>query len=152
MKHWVVWLLILLGAGQVVAQEKVRLQLKWEHAFQFAGYYAAQELGYYDEAGLQVEIVPAKPGVNVYDEVESGRAEFGVGNSSVLIQRDQGKPFVILAVIFQHSPTVFLARHDVLTLHDWAKKRIMIEPSSDELFLYLEHEGLDTSELQFIPL
>ena len=29
----------------------VRLQLKWLHQFQFAGYYAALEQGYYREAG-----------------------------------------------------------------------------------------------------
>ena len=39
-----------------LAQDKVVLQLKWKHGFQFAGYYAAQELGYYNDAGLDYEI------------------------------------------------------------------------------------------------
>jgi ABC-type nitrate/sulfonate/bicarbonate transport system substrate-binding protein len=33
------------------ALDKVRLQLKWYHQFQFAGYYAALQQGYYEEAG-----------------------------------------------------------------------------------------------------
>ena len=37
--------------------EKVRLQLKWFHQFQFAGYYAAIEQGYYAEEGLDVELI-----------------------------------------------------------------------------------------------
>ncbi len=36
--------------------EKVVLQLKWEHEFQFAGYYAALWQGYYAEEGLDVEL------------------------------------------------------------------------------------------------
>ncbi len=38
------------------ANEKVTLQLKWLHQFQFAGYYAAKEKGFYEELGLDVEI------------------------------------------------------------------------------------------------
>ncbi|MCK4709159.1 MAG: ABC transporter substrate-binding protein, partial [Gammaproteobacteria bacterium] len=37
-------------------QEKVTIQLKWYHQFQFAGYYAAIEKGFYAEEGLQVEL------------------------------------------------------------------------------------------------
>ncbi len=35
----------------------MRLQLKWVHQFQFAGYYAAIEQGYYAEEGLDVELI-----------------------------------------------------------------------------------------------
>mgnify|MGYP001363603672 CR=1 FL=1 len=35
----------------------VNLQLRWFHQFQFAGYYAAKEKGYYDEAGFDVNII-----------------------------------------------------------------------------------------------
>ena len=34
------------------ALDAVTLQLNWSHAFQFAGYYAAKEKGYYREVGL----------------------------------------------------------------------------------------------------
>ena len=47
------------------AAERVVLQLKWFHQFQFAGYYAAKEMGYYDQAGLDVEIREGGPGVDV---------------------------------------------------------------------------------------
>jgi ABC-type nitrate/sulfonate/bicarbonate transport system substrate-binding protein len=42
--------------GSVHALEKVSLQLKWLHQFQFAGYYVALEKGFYRDAGLDVEI------------------------------------------------------------------------------------------------
>jgi polar amino acid transport system substrate-binding protein len=35
--------------------EKVSLQLEWKHQFEFAGFYAAIEKGYYKDIGLEVE-------------------------------------------------------------------------------------------------
>ena len=42
------------NSGQ--ATEQVSLQLKWLHSFQFAGYYAAKEKGFYAEEMLDVTI------------------------------------------------------------------------------------------------
>jgi len=44
----------LLGTTAAQALDSVTLQLKWTHAFQFAGYYAAIEKGFYEQAGLSV--------------------------------------------------------------------------------------------------
>lgn len=132
--------------------DSVRLQLKWKHQFQFAGYYAAVAKGYYREAGLAVEIREADQGQDPIRAVLDGRAEFGVGTTDLLLLREQGEPVVALAVIFQHSPLALLARRDadIDTLHDLAGRRVMIEPNSAELFAYLQREGLtsDTFTLQ----
>ncbi|HAS83821.1 MAG TPA: hypothetical protein DCS43_14395, partial [Verrucomicrobia bacterium] len=63
-RRWVAVLLIatvILSPVLAGAAENVRLQLKWQHQFQFAGYYAALEKGYYRDAGLNVDILPAQP-------------------------------------------------------------------------------------------
>jgi two-component system sensor histidine kinase/response regulator len=73
------------------ALEKVTLQLKWKHQFQFAGYYAAQEKGYYREAGLEVDIVEAGPETDPVREVLDGRAQFGVSNSALILARAAGQ-------------------------------------------------------------
>ena len=72
------------------AAETVKLQLKWKHQFQFAGYYAAIEKGYYAEEGLDVTLLEGKPGGNEIEEVLSGRANFGVGMADVLLERLKG--------------------------------------------------------------
>src|ERR1035437_3970234 len=59
--------------------ENVTLQLKWKHQFQFAGYYAAIEKGYYKEVGLKVKLLEAVDRLNPSDAVFEGKAEFGVG-------------------------------------------------------------------------
>ncbi|MFZ6722811.1 ABC transporter substrate-binding protein [Undibacterium sp. Ji49W] len=132
------------------AVEKVRLQLKWTHAFQFAGYYAAKELGYYREAGLDVDIREAQPGVDVIDEVVGGKAEYGIGTSSLVLSRKEGKPVVVVAVIFQHSPLILIARKDAesQTVHDLSGKRIMLEPQSQELMAYLKRENISFEQFK----
>ena len=54
------------------------LQLKWFHQFQFAGYYAAKEKGFYEEVGLDVEIKERDLKYNNIDEVINGNAQYGV--------------------------------------------------------------------------
>lgn len=124
--------------------EKVRLQLKWLHQFQFAGYYAALQQGYYQEAGLDVEIMEAHPHESAVDVVTRGDAEFGVHGSDLVVERAKGKPVRALAVIFQHSPMVLLARQDrgIDSLHDLAHRRLLLGPDAAELAAYLKSEGV----------
>lgn len=123
--------------------QKVVVQLKWSHAFQFAGYYAARHLGYYRAAGLDVELREGGPSVDVVSELMQGRAQFGVGTSSLLLDRHAGKPVVVLGVVFQHSPLALIARQHSATqsIHALANGRLMLEPHSEELLAYLQAEG-----------
>ena len=135
-----------------LAASAVTLQLRWTHAFQFAGYYAAQEKGYYRDAGLEVTIVEGRPGLDVVDEVVSGRAQFAVGSNGLLIDRKAGKPVVVVATIFQHSPQVLIAlrRSAVQSVHDLAGRRVMIEQGVDELIAYLRHEGVPVERIRMV--
>ncbi|MBU0622610.1 MAG: EAL domain-containing protein [Gammaproteobacteria bacterium] len=126
---------------QAQALDEVTLQLKWLHQFQFAGYYMAEELGYYREAGLKVQFVEGKPGSDIVANVLEGKAEFGVGTSDLLLQRKEGKPVVVLGVVFQHSPFVLMARNTG-SIHDLHGKRLMIDPYANELLAYLQKEGI----------
>ncbi|WP_412479817.1 diguanylate cyclase domain-containing protein [Azonexus sp. IMCC34839] len=153
---WAAALLGLLHSSLASALDSVTLQLKWTHAFQFAGYYAALEKGYYEQAGLDVRLKEAIPGTDPVQSVLSGDAQYGVGTSSLLLARKAGHPVVVLAVVFQHSPLVFVARRDKTALgtqgiHDLIGKRVMIEPQSDELMAYLKQEGISADRLKQIP-
>lgn len=139
-------------SGADAPLDRVTLQLKWKHQFQFAGYYAAIAQGYYRDAGLEVVLQEAQPGLDPVDSVVEGAADFGVGTSELLLLRGQGKPVVVLAAIYQHSPLVLLARrssevNDLQALHN---QPIMIEPQSAELFAYFRDEGIDPASLNII--
>ncbi len=150
-------LLVIALAGWPLAHaaplEPVTLQLKWKHQFQFAGYYAALAQGYYREAGLEVNIVEARPDHDPVAAVLSGEADFGVGAANLLLLRARGEPVVALAVIFQHSPQMLLARRgpDLNHVHDLNGKRVHIEPGSAELLAYLRREGIASERLGVMP-
>lgn len=149
-------LLLLLGqllCGQAGAAEKLRLQLRWLHQFQFAGYYLALEKGYYRQAGLEVEILQGGPHTpRPIDSLLAGQADFAIANSGLVIARMQGKPVVALAAIMQTSPIVWIVRADsgIYTPHDLAGKRVMLmpPPESTELLITLAREGIDLNRLQ----
>ena len=66
------------GAVQATAEsvdrplDQVRLQLKWKHQFQFAGYYAAIDQGYYRDAGLKVTLLEPPPSIEPGQQVVRG--------------------------------------------------------------------------------
>ena len=142
-------LLCQMAGAQPESIEPVTLQLKWHHQFQFAGYYIAHELGFYRENGLDVTIVPGSPTTDVTKVVVSGRADFGVGTSGLLLDFADGDPVVVLGVIYQHSPLVLLMRSDSITdtVHDLVGSSVMIESHSADLLAMFNRAGLDVSTL-----
>lgn len=118
-KRWLSLLSTLLILSSVLTEaafadklDTVTLQLRWQHQFQFAGYYVALWNGYYKEEGLDVDIKSAfTPAglVQATDEVTSGRADFGVGASDILIAEANGADLKLIASFFQKSPVEYYA-------------------------------------------
>ena len=92
----------------------VRLQLQWAPQAQFAGYFAAQELGYYEEEGIELTIVEGGPDVIPQ---QAGSAEDGPEFTiswvpKVLEAREAGSDLVNIAQVFQRSGTLSVAWAD----------------------------------------
>ncbi|MCF7990967.1 MAG: ABC transporter substrate-binding protein [Thiohalocapsa sp.] len=102
--------LLLLLSPVTHAGEEVVLQLRWQHGFQFAGYYVAKEKGFYREAGLDVSMIEGGPMVDHIAEVLDGQADFGIAGSPLIIEYMKGKPVKAIAAVFQHSPYAIMAR------------------------------------------
>lgn len=137
------------------AESVVHLQLRWHHQFQFAGYYAALEKGFYQDAGLDVRIHAGAPGRTPVGEVLAGRAQYGEANSELLYQRLQGAPLVALAAIFQHSPSVLLTRRDsgIRSPQELAGKRVMLigDVTDADLYAMFQNEGIDPGSVRIQP-
>ncbi|MGZ8161380.1 MAG: ABC transporter substrate-binding protein [Methylobacter sp.] len=135
--------------------EKIHLQLRWHHQFQFAGYYAALEKGYYRQAGLEVILHEGSPEKFSVSEVLKGHTQYGVANSELLLQRLRGAPLVALATIYQHSPSVLLARKDagILSPDDLIGKDVMLMDKAvdADFFAMLHNEGVSMAEINVIP-
>ena len=141
--------LILLASHPASALDQVSMQLKWKHQFQFAGYYAALEQGFYRDAGLDVTIREGGPGIDVAESIASGKADFGVCSASVLREWALGRRLIVLAAIFQHSPVVILVarRADISSVSDLRGRTLMDSPGSDEIEAMLKREGVDYAAL-----
>ncbi|HQH33318.1 MAG TPA: ABC transporter substrate-binding protein [Petrotogaceae bacterium] len=125
----------------------IKLQLKWYHQFQFAGYYAALEKGFYEQAGLDVSIIEGGPDIFPVAAVYNKEAQYGVCGSELLLHRLRGYPLVLLANIFQHSPLVLMVmgNSDIYSPIDLIDKRILLhEDGSDaEIGAMLMSEGVN---------
>jgi diguanylate cyclase (GGDEF)-like protein len=130
----------------------VRLQLKWRHQFQFAGFYTALEKGYYREAGFAVTIIPGTPGTDPVETVLKGGADFGVASSELVLRYAKGDPVVVLAAIFQHSPLTLFVRRDagVNTVRDLAGRKVALASWETEIFAYLQRERVPVEQLQLV--
>jgi NitT/TauT family transport system substrate-binding protein len=106
----------------------ISFQLQWTPQAQFAGYFAASELGYYADAGLEVEIldggptIPPQQVVAPADGPELGEAWV----PKVLVANEEGADLVNIAQVFQRSGTLEVSWKDsgVDSPEDWGGKKI----------------------------
>ncbi|MDZ7843462.1 MAG: ABC transporter substrate-binding protein [Anaerolineales bacterium] len=129
--------LLMGGCSQQEPRDQVILQLKWFHQAQFAGFYVAQEQGYYEEENLDVIFLEGGPEVDVLEQVQSGNADLGIYSpEDILIARGQGQPLVALAVIYQLNPMVFVSLEEGEIHHpaDLLGRTISLAPGGEIQF------------------
>ena len=147
--------LLLVPWSQAKAENRVVLQLPWTHQFEFAGFYAAKEKGYFAHEGLEVEIRAGGVGRSALAEVLNGNADFGVSGSELLLARTSGQPLVAMGVIFQHSASgmVALADSNIYTPQDFIGRHLeMGDLSNDaETHAMLQAEGIMARQYEQVP-
>ncbi|WOI55737.1 ABC transporter substrate-binding protein [Palleronia sp. LCG004] len=93
--------LTIAGAAQAQEADEVTLQLKWVTQAQFAGYYVAQDQGFYDEENLDVTINPGGPDIAPEQVIAGGGADVIVTwMAAALAARERGLPLVNIAQPF----------------------------------------------------
>jgi len=120
--------LVLALAAFAGAQDLIQInfQSKWFPQAQFAGYFVAQDKGFYAEEGLDVTILDGG-NVNPTVQVASGNADFGTDwVANMLAQREQGLDVVTIAQIYQASGyrMVALADSGIETIADLAGRKV----------------------------
>ena len=89
----------------VVPADKVTIQLSWFHGVEYAGFYTAVEKGYYKEENIEIVLNPGGPEINPIDEVQNGKAQFGItSGDSLIIAKTNQQNFVSVATIFRKNP------------------------------------------------
>ena len=116
----------------------VTLQLSFSHQAEFAGFYVAEQEGYYREEGLDVSFIEGGPDVDFITPVVDGAAQFGVAQpADLILARAAGKPVRSIAVIYRHNPIVFFALADsgITRPQDFIGKRIRSTLTIDQTLL-----------------
>ena len=138
--------------------EKVTFVLDWTPNTNHTGLYVAQELGYFEEAGLEVEIQqPPEDGAAVL--VASGRADFGVSfqdSMAAALAGEDALPITAVASVIQHNTSGIISRAgegmDVpkgMEGHSYATWNGAIELATLEEVV--KADGGDFSKVELIP-
>jgi NitT/TauT family transport system substrate-binding protein len=133
----------------------VKLQLQWLPQGQFAGYFAAQELGYFEEEGLDVEIIPSGGDIVPQDALANGDVDYAIAwVPKVLGSIEQGANLTDIAQIFQRSGTLQVSWADsgIDSVDDFEGKKIGSWGFGNEweIFAAMAAEGLDATTVQII--
>ena len=135
----------------------VTVQLSWSHQAEFAGLYAADQLGYFAAEGLQVTFVEGGPEVDFITPVANGTAQFGIAQpADVILARAAGKPVRSVAVIYRRNPIAFFAMADsgITRPQDFVGKKIRSAVTVDQtLRAMMARVGIrpDQYEIVYLP-
>ena len=129
----------------------VTLQLQWVAQSQFAGYYAAEANGFYEDQCLDVTILEGAVEIVPQQVVAAGDAEFGIAwVPKMLASREQGAELVNIGQVFQRSGTLQVAWADsgIETVEDWRGKRVGTWGFGNEweVFAALRQAGIDPND------
>ena len=140
--------------------DEVTLQLKWLHQAQFAGFYVAQEKGYYAKENIKVEFLEGGQGIDNAGSLISGKTDFGVvAPEDVLIKRSQGAPLTSLAAIYRRSAVVYISMADsgIIRPADFMGKKVAaagtagaIRDFEFQFYALMKKLGLDSKKLKII--
>ncbi|WP_353807926.1 ABC transporter substrate-binding protein [Agromyces sp. SYSU T00194] len=134
---------------------EVKLQLQWLPQGQFAGYFAAVDQGFFEEEGLEVEIIPSGGDIVPQDALANGDVDYAIAwVPKVLGSIEAGANLTNIAQIFQRSGTlqVSWADSDISSVADFEGKKIGSWGFGNEweIFAAMAAEGLDSSTVEII--
>ena len=138
--------------------EKITFVLDWTPNTNHTGLYVAQEKGYFEEAGLEVEIVqPPEDGAEVL--VASGKAQFGVSfqdSMAAALVGENALPISAVAAVIQHNTSGIISRKGEgmdtpkgMEGHNYATWNGPIELATLEQVV--EKDSGDFSKIELIP-
>ena len=134
--------------------DQVAVQLKWHHQAQFAGFYAADQNGYYQDQGLSVTFLPGGSGIDSISPILNGTADFGIaGADDLIVARSEGHPFTAIAVVYRRNPLVYfsLVESGITTPRDFAGKSIRLNTGQRSVFeAMMAHVGVTADQYTLV--
>ncbi|MFL5798846.1 MAG: ABC transporter substrate-binding protein [Actinomycetota bacterium] len=135
----------------------IRYQLDWIKNSQFAGFYIADDAGYYKDEGLKVTLLPGADVASHEAVVAGGGAEIGTSSflSRIVDAVNAGSDLVVVGAGFQQSPIGLMSMADnpIKTAQDIVGKKIGLqEGATSEIKLILKLNGLNPDDWTEVPV
>jgi NitT/TauT family transport system substrate-binding protein len=140
------------------SKRQVSVRLDWIFQGPNAGFMVAQEKGFYEQAGLNVEIGPGKGSGNTAQLVASKATQFGFADGYVVGNGvSKGMSIRAVAGLYRRNPTavVVLADSDIRTPKDLEGKTIAIATGSTQFQqwpAFVKGCGLDGSKIRVVNI
>ncbi len=116
-----------LGTGECDSVDNVRVQLQWVAQAQFAGYFVADDKGFYADECLNVDILEGAVDIVPQQVLATGGAEFGLAwVPKALVSREAGADIINIAQVFERSGTLEVSFKDagITRPEDWAGRKV----------------------------
>ena len=126
---------LLSGAHAQAQKRDVSMRLDWLYQGPNAGFVVAKDKGFYDEAGLNVDIGPGRGSGSTAQLVASKAAQFGFADGFVVgAGVAKGMDIVTVGAIYRRNPTavIVLAESDIKSIKDLEGKTIGIAPGGTQ--------------------
>lgn len=110
-----------------VVVEKASLRLSWIKNTEFAGFFVAQEKGYYKQEGIDLTINGAAQNLPEIQAVAGETDLIGLsGGASLMLARAQGIPIKAFGALFQKGPGCFcwLEKSGIKSIQDFKGKKL----------------------------
>ncbi len=107
----------------------IRFMLQWSHQAQFAGYYVAQEKGFYKEKGLDVTIIQGGPGLDTSEFLARGEVNYAtLWLSTALSLQERAQPLMNLAQVVNGSNLTLVTRKEdqIDSIDELTSKKVSI--------------------------
>lgn len=137
--------------------DNVNVRLKWIHQAQFAGFYTAEQKGFYSQNGINVRLIPGGAESPSIQMVAGGSEQFGTtGMAQIMEARAKDVPVVALAVIYRKNPLIwFSVNENITSAEDFVGKKIGVTVASNSDILFkamLKKAGVNIENVETVPV
>jgi NitT/TauT family transport system substrate-binding protein len=141
------------------AADQVTLALNWNVPYSgWAGFYVAQDKGYFAAEGLDVKFLLVKGSNPANQAVAAGNAQLGISTaSSVVVAVSQGLPLVVVSAYMQSNPEGVIARKDrgIEKITDFVGKRVGNNVANPTVYLFeakLQRAGVNKDDVKWVAV
>ncbi len=131
------------------------MRLEWVIQGQFAGPIVAMDKGYYQQEGIDMQLIPAGPDIKPAVTVAQGTDTFGIGHpNQVISARGNGVPLVMVMQFGQKSATTYVVRKEagIGSVEDMSGNSVGLWFGGDEheFLAMLDAAGVKQEDVQII--